>query len=142
METVPKTVELDVGLCLEDFANGDRIYQILTNGPRFGMVWSVSDTELLILWDGNSQLYQNISHPTRERLGNFGKPLDLKRVTKGSVISYKFQGKGRFYAEVTEYIPGELLSYRYLKNSSGIITVSGDNEAYMERRMMRWELED
>lgn len=137
-----KQTELDTGLCYADLSPGDRIYGPSMK-PTFGIVIYSDESMIQVGWDDlrMTMFQRGIRNSLNQQLKGYGKPLNLRQVEKGSIISRKYPGQPRVYAEVMAYAPGEFLSYWYLKDSSALVTVRQDKKQTLEERMMYWELE-
>lgn len=141
----PSAKELDPGPCLPDFSPGDRIYTRDFQGTQVGTVTGTSFDRVYIEWDSGEKfvLMGSDGVSVEEKLKFFGKPLDVHGIRKGSLISRRYPGQERVYAEVVAYLPGELLSYWYVKDSGALTTITTDKDdpGYLEERMIYWELE-
>ena len=141
----PSAKELDPGPCLPDFSPGDRIYTRDFRGTKVGTVTGAYSDRIYIEWDSGERfiLMGSIDVAIEEKLKFFGKPLDVLNLRKGSIISRRYPGQERVYAEVVAYLPGELLSYWYVKDSGALTTITTDKDdpCYLEERMIYWELE-
>lgn len=141
-----KPTEIEAGLCFADLSPGDRIYNLTQRATYFGTVLESTSDEVFIKLDDGVTLaiIDSGTMSISDRLRAFGKPLDLTAVQAGSLISRKYPGEKRVYAQVMEHIPGALISFWYVEDSSALTTISADgmNPGYLEERMMYWELED
>lgn len=132
--------DVSVPAIIEDFEKDDRIYLKDRDGVSFGVVLSVSDENIAILFDKGEYVFlpadkfQNYTH------GDFGKPLEVKNLEKGSVISRLQNGK-RIYADVTEFTPNRKIGYRQQGTAFTAFVLASSQRKSLEEQMFGWELE-
>lgn len=139
--------EVHVGLCPDDFEQGDRIYWISERvNLHFGTITESTPQKITVLPD-DSNLHFTIDLTSSKSLDGiltgYGKPLDLSRVQRNSVISYKPNPKGkRVYVRVTEHIPRKSVTGFYIQDNLAPFSAIDGNSISMEEQLAFWQLED
>lgn len=137
--------EVNVGLCPEDFQEGDRIYWRNERGNlHFGTVTTHNQYRIRILPDETSW-HMNLER-TEEKFDKIfsyiGKPLDLAQLQSGSTISQLDESTGkRLYVRITEYEPGQHVYGYYLSDMGRFSAVQGE-KITIEHKLAKWQLED
>lgn len=131
---------MEIPAIIEDFEKDDRIYLKNRDGITLGSVLSVSSETIAILFENGAYVSIRADKFQNPTDGQFGKPLDVNNVGKGSVISRLENGK-RIYADVVEFTPNRKIAYRQQgQNSIAFVLASGQRKT-LEKQMFDWELE-
>lgn len=139
--------EVKVGLCPEDFQEGDRIYWRNERGNiHFGTVTTHNWHQIRILPDETSW-HMNLDRTEVEKFdrifGYIGKPLQISQLQPDSRISYFEESTGkRLYVQVTEYVPGEYVQGYYEDDEQSRFTAIQGENITIEYKLVKWQIED
>lgn len=132
--------DVSVSAVIEDFDKDDRIYLKNRDGVSLGSVLSVSNVTIAILFDNGAYTSLSADKFSNYAHGEFGKPLDVNNLEKGSIISRLQNGK-RIYADITELTPNRKIGYREQGTVFTAFVLASSQRKSLELQMFGWELE-
>lgn len=116
--------EITMPLSLDDFEVGDRVYVVGSNNDslEFGTIKDIYNPHMNVLMDNGKMPLVHINQ--FKDGGPIGKCFPVGQLNVGSVISFPYGAGKRFYADITDYVPGKYveLTYRKGKTKSALIT--------------------
>lgn len=131
---------LNISVVFEDFEVGDRIILHYQGASTLGTVISATEDFLEILYDVGETVFLSSRELLSPPQGIYGKPLTVKDLRKGSVISAVLNGV-RVYADVLEFVPERRLKYRIQGQDEVAVVLLSSYRPKLEKQMLGWELE-
>lgn len=137
--------EVHVGLCPEDFDEGDRIYWKNNRGNlHYGTVTVANHFRITVLPDATSWTFTiDLNEPFEKHFKYIGKPLQISQLKANSLISHFDATQGeRLYVQVTDYVPGQHLEGYYSGDELSLFSIIQGENISIEHQLALWELED